>query len=112
MGRPPVSEAPRGPLERSVAAPLPPPDDAARRLPTRVRLASADARELRFVGRSPLRAAALLAPVWLVLSSLTWVAAPGPSDGPRVLGSLACLAVVGFIAWRIPELRKYRSNPS
>ena len=99
MGRPPVSEAPRGPLERSVAAPLPPPDDAARRLPTRVRLASADARELRFVGRSPLRAAALLAPVWLVLSSLTWVAAPGPSDGPRVLGSLACLAVALGLIW-------------
>jgi len=99
MGSPPVSEAPRGPLERSVAAPLPPPDAAARQLPVAMRLAAADARELRFVGRSPVGAPMLLAPVWLVLSSLTWLAAPSPSDGLRVLGSLACLTVTLALIW-------------
>lgn len=29
-----------------------------------------------------------------------------------VSGGLACLAVVSFIAWRIPELRRYRANVS
>jgi hypothetical protein len=74
-----------------------------------LRLASADARELRFVGWSPLRAPALLSPVWLVLSSLTWLAAPGASDGPRALASLACLAVALGLIWgsrpRRSELR-------
>jgi MFS family permease len=27
-----------------------------------------------------------------------------------VSGGLACLSVVGFIAWKIPELRRYRAN--
>ncbi len=29
-----------------------------------------------------------------------------------VSGGLACLSVVGFVAWRIPELRRYRANAS
>jgi hypothetical protein len=58
-----------------------------------MRLAAVDARELRFVGTAPVRAPVLLAPVWLVLSSLTWLAAPSPTEGLRWLGSLACLAV-------------------
>ena len=27
-----------------------------------------------------------------------------------VSGGLACLSVVGFIAWKIPELRRYRAR--
>jgi hypothetical protein len=96
-------------LERPVADPSPSPGDAAHRLPARLRLAEAGAGELRFVGWSPLRAAVLLSPVWLVLSSLTWLAAPGASSGPRVLASLACLAVALGLIWgsrpRRSELR-------
>src|SRR3954469_5600087 len=104
MGRRPVSEAPSGPLERSVAASLRPPDAAVRRLPARMRLTAADANELRFVGRLPVGAPVLLAPVWLVLSSLTWLAAPGPTDGLRWLGSLACLAVaLGLLVGNRPR---------
>lgn len=113
MGRRPVSEAPRGPLERSVAASLRPQDGAARRLPARMRLAGADARELRFVGRSPVLAPVLLAPVWLVLGSLTWVAAPGPTEGVRWLGSLACLAVgVGLLVGTRARRIEWRLRPA
>jgi hypothetical protein len=77
-----------------------------------VRLAAAGASQLRFLGTTPLRAPALLAPVWLVLSSLTWLA-PGPTEGIRWLGSLACLAVaVGLLVGCCPRRVEWRLRPA
>src|SRR5689334_24949374 len=113
MGRRPVSEAVRGPLEHSVAVSLHPQDGSACRLPARMRIAAGDARELRFLGRSRVGAPVLLAPVWLVLGSLTWLAASSPTEGLRWLGSLACLAVgAGLLVGARPRRLEMRLRPA
>ena len=91
MGSLSVSEAPVAPLGRSEGGALPLARTALQPLPARLGLTQATASELRFSGRSALRAPIVLSPVLLALSSLTWLA-PTPSDGTRVLGSLLCLA--------------------
>lgn len=91
MGSLSVSEAPVAPLGRSEGDALPLARTALRPLPAGSRLTQATASELRFSGRSALRAPIVLSPVLLALSSLTWLA-PTPSDGIRVVGSLLCLA--------------------
>jgi hypothetical protein len=97
MGSAPVSEAPRGPLGRSEVG-APPLSRAMAHLPPRLRLAEASPSRLRFVGWWPARASLVLAPVWLALSSLSWLA-PAPPDALRGLVSLACLGIgLGLIA--------------
>lgn len=92
MGSAPVSEAPRGSVGRLEAAAPPPLRVLARQLPPRMRLVEASPARLRFIGWWPMRAPLVLAPVWLVLSSLSGFA-PTPPDALRILVSLACLGV-------------------
>jgi hypothetical protein len=91
MGSLSVSEAPVAPARRSEGDALPVTRTALRPVPAHLQLAQATTSELRFAGRSGLRAPVVLSPVLFVLGSLTWLA-PTPSDGTRVLGSLLCLA--------------------
>ncbi len=101
MGRPTVSEAPRGPsLGSEKGAPASPEErQPPFPLPPQLRLQESAAGELRFIGRWRPRAPLVLCPVLLVLSNLSWLA-PEPLSAERLLASLLGWSVTLLLAWR------------
>jgi hypothetical protein len=111
MGRRSVSQASRGPLDRSEGVPVPVIEAELQRMPENMHLRAARPEELCFTGRWPSRAPIVLSPVLLVLGSLPWLA-PAPLDALRVLVSLffagCALSAIGF-SW--PRRVRVRVRP-